>query len=90
MSLARYANRRDANEANIVSALERAGVHVWRMNTPCDLLCWRLGRFYALEVKAEDAYPDKRQEAQTEFLRVTGAPIVRTPEDALRAVGAMR
>ena len=85
-----YAMRRDENEREIVAALEQAGVHVWRLHTPCDLLCFRLGRFYALEVKTPEARPDKRQEAQTELLRVTGCPIVRTPEQALRAVGATR
>lgn len=89
MSVNRYNPKRDANEREIVEALEQAGVHVWRLNTPCDLLCFRLGKFYALEVKARTARLDKRQADQTEFLRVTGAPIVRTPEQALKAVGAM-
>jgi hypothetical protein len=34
-------------------------------------------------------YRDKRQEAQSEFLDSTGCPIVRTPEEALRALGAI-
>lgn len=86
----RYAAKRDLVENEIVDALEQAGVHVWRLHTPCDLLCHRLGRTYTLEVKTPGARKDKRQEAQAEFLRVTGTPIVRTPEEALRAVGAIR
>lgn len=86
----RYAARRDENEKVIVDALEKAGVHVWRLHTPCDLLCWRLGKLYTLEVKVPEARPRKDQEAQIEFLRVTGTPIVRTPDDALRAVGVVR
>ena len=86
----RHAAKRDENELAIVAALEAAGVHVWRLHTPCDLLCFRLGRFYPLEVKTEDARPRKDQEAQTEFLRITGTPIVRTVGDALRAVGAIK
>lgn len=90
MSLLRHNPKRDAAEKAIVEALEAAGTHVWRLNTPCDILAFRLGKFYALEVKNPGARPRKDQEAQTEFLRVTGAPVVRTPEDALRAVGAIR
>ena len=36
--LRRYANRRDANEAEIVAALEKMGCLVKRMDKPVDLL----------------------------------------------------
>lgn len=38
MGLRRFANKRDANEPEIVSALETLGCVVRRMDTPCDLL----------------------------------------------------
>lgn len=90
MSIPRYNPKRDAAEQAIVDALEKVGVHVWRLDTPADLLCWRLGKFYVLEVKDPRARKDKRQVDQIEFLELTRAPVVRTPEQALRAVGAMR
>jgi hypothetical protein len=90
MSLARHAKKRDANEAEIVEALERCGVHVWQLDRPCDLLTLRMGRWLPLEVKMPRAHPRKDQAAQNEFLALTHTPVVRCAEDALRAVGAIR
>ena len=89
MSYAHHASHRDLVEPEIVNALEAAGVQVWR-KLPADLLCYRLGHFYVLEVKDPKARKDKRQKAQQDFLALTHTPIVRTPEAALRAVGAIR
>jgi hypothetical protein len=86
----RRAAKRDASEVAIVDALRQAGYWVYRMIQPCDLLVYRSGRWWVLEVKLPGARPRKDQEAQQEFLRLTGTPIVRTPEEALRAVGAIR
>jgi hypothetical protein len=90
MTLARHAKRRDANEPAIVAALETIGVRVWRLDRPCDLLTLYRGIWRPLEVKDPDAYTDKRQKAQIEFLQSTGTLIVRTPLQALQAVGAFR
>lgn len=99
MSLNRYAKRRDTSEGPIIDALERAGFHVYQLDEPCDLLLWRPdmgpGNFRMLEVKtpygkkAPKARTDKRQEAQMNFIQTTGTPIVTTPLEALRAVGAI-
>lgn len=93
MSLARYAKKRDAAEPAIVDALEARNWLVEKLDRPCDLLVWKDGRgFHTLEVKTGRGknlrvIRDKRQKAQTDFLILTGTPIVRTPEEALRAVG---
>lgn len=98
MSLARYAKRRDISEPAIIEALTQAGWHVWQLDRPCDLLCWKpvlgLGTFKTLEVKTGRGKKlvvacDKRQIAQQTFIQTTGTPIVRTPLEALRAVGAI-
>lgn len=93
MSLRRYATKRDASEGPIVDALRGVGAMVYRLDEPCDLLVWYRERWTTLEVKtpwgkAGQARTDKRQEAQTNFLRLTGTPIVKTPLEALRCIGA--
>jgi len=85
----RHNPKRDQNEKIIVDALEAVGAHCWRLHTPCDLLVFRLGKLYTLEVKA-GTRRRKDQPEQTEFLRVTNTPIVTNAEEALRAVGAIR
>lgn len=51
MALAKYGNKRDANEPEIVKMLEAYGFTVVRMDTPADLLCGIFGRDYLVEVK---------------------------------------
>lgn len=93
MSLSRYAKKRDLCEPEIVEALEAAGWLVWQLDRPCDLLCFKRSRgFHTLECKTGrgkrlTVTVDKRQKEQAEFLLVTATPIVRTPEEALRALG---
>lgn len=98
MSLKRYATRRDNAEKPIIEALEQVGFEVWTMDSPCDLICrrssWAPGLFQALEVKTGrgkklTVVKDKRQETQQNFIASTGTPIVRTPLEALKAVGAI-
>lgn len=97
MSLSRYAKKRDTSEGPIIDALEQVGYDVWQLDRPCDLLLWRAdmgpGHFRTLEVKTRSGKAklrvDKRQGEQTEFLAKTGTPIVTTPMEALRAVGAV-
>lgn len=55
--------KRDANEADIVSALRKAGAEVWLMDTPCDLLVAFRGCWYLIEVKASEA--DARRKTST-------------------------
>lgn len=92
MSLARYAKKRDANEADLVTALEAAGAVVYKLDRPVDLLVGWNGRWTLLEVKRpKGAVGD----AQAAFMHLAGckglpAAIVRTAEDALHAIGAIR
>lgn len=97
MSIHRYATRRDSAEPAIIEALEKAGWHVWQLDRPCDLLLWKPelgpGVFRMLEVKTGRGKlltiaNDKRQQAQHNFITSTGTPIVRTPLEALRVMGA--
>ena len=93
MSLNRYAKKRDISEPPIIEALERIGAEVWPLDYPCDLLVRFRQQWHLLEVKtpygkAGKARKDKRQEAQINFIEMTGTPIVTTPMEALKAVGA--
>jgi hypothetical protein len=90
----RRAAKRDTSEPAIVAALEKAGAKVWRLALPLDLLVGYHGRFLLLEVKSNARKPDKRQKVQTATIAACqsgGLPVylVRTPEDALQAVGAV-
>jgi hypothetical protein len=97
VTLNRFAKKRDTAEGPIIDALELVGYHVWQLDRPCDLLLWREdmgpGRFRTLEVKTRSGKAklriDKRQDQQTAFLTTTGTPVVTTPMEALRAVGAV-
>lgn len=93
MSLARFAKKRDACEPAIIVAINDAGWFTWQLDRPCDLLCFKPAKgFRTLECKTGrgkrlTVIKDKRQKEQTDFLIQTGTPIVRTPEEALRALG---
>lgn len=78
--------RRDQTEPAIVDALEAAGAKVERLDRPCDLLVRFRGGIHLLEVEGVTEYR-KRAAAQLEFLNAWHVPIVRTPEEALRAIG---
>jgi len=97
VSLQRYAKRRDTAEPAIIEALEQAGFDVWQRDEP-DLFVrnpsWAPGMVQLLEVKTGRGKKltvarDKRQEAQRNFISTTGTPIVRTPLEALRAMGVV-
>lgn len=68
VSLNRYAKRRDANESEIVEALEKVGATVERLDTPADLLVGWHGprhlhrRNYLIEVKMPGARLTRAQE----------------------------
>jgi hypothetical protein len=95
MPMKRFAlpNARDKSEPAIIEALKKAGFQVWT-KLPCDLLTWRPDKgFQLLENKTPTKTGKRRkrtdQEAQDAFIRLTGTPVVLTPEDALKALGAM-
>lgn len=80
--------RRDETEPDIVDALEGAGAQVERLDRPCDLLVRFRGRVLVLEVDGITKYR-KREERQKRFLHEWAVPLVKTPEEALLAIGAI-
>ena len=85
MSLKRYGNQRDANEPEIVKALEQIGCSVMRLDTPCDLLVGRQGRTFLLEVKSATGTLTPDQEKFTDTWRGQ-FNVVRSVDDAIAAV----
>jgi hypothetical protein len=96
MSLSRLAKKRDLCEPAIVDALRTAGWLVWKLDRPCDLLCFKSAKgFRTLECKTGrgkqlTVTKDKRQKEQAEFLIITATPVVRTAEEALQALGEIQ
>lgn len=93
MSMPRYRPQRDHSEPDIVEALQKAGFRVWR-KLPVDLLTWRPDKgFQLLENKTPTKTGKRRkrkdQQTQDEFIALTGTAIALTPEQALKALGAM-
>ena len=88
MTYGKLRSRRDANEAEIVSALRKAGVRVWHLDRPADLLTGCCGAFQILGTKKDKNSQFTDAEAKL-FEDTIGYPRFRveTPEDALRALG---
>lgn len=97
MSFNRYNKRRDATQSEIITTLTQAGIQVWEIGRPVDLLC----RFWCathqthcwepLEAKtihSDRRTPrlDKRQREQIAFLEQTGTAKVTTGLEALQAL----
>lgn len=97
VSIKRWAAKTDTSQQQIIDGLRTYGVHVWSIGKPVDLLCWHSrwgpGNFKLLEVKTPQGKRkpkpriDKRQQAQNEFLALTGTPIVTDLFTALAALG---
>ena len=90
----RKLGRRDANEREIIDALESCACDVVQLNWPGDLLVGRGGRNYILEVKDGDKVPSAQKLTELEEVfhrnwRGQGA-IVRTADEALEAVGLIK
>lgn len=93
MSRPNYARKRDTSEPDIVEALEKAGFRVWR-ELPVDLLVYRPDTGIRLLENKTPTKTGKRrkrkdQQAQDDFVKLTGTPVVLTPEAALEALGAV-
>ena len=83
----RFAARIDNTQTAIVEALRAAGVAVYHLKQPTDLLTWTAANGYALlECKSRYGTLTKAQKA---FRASWPGPwyIVKTPEEALEAVG---
>lgn len=84
MSLARHAKRRDANEREIVNTLKRAGCLVAKTDI-VDLIVQRGAETMLIECKTKTGTRTALQrQMEADGWRVH---IVRTPEEALKAVG---
>ena len=91
----RFALRVDANQKQVISALEAAGATVDVIGKPVDLLVGLRGKLVLIEVKDGNRPPSRRKKtsAQEEFFkRWAGYPVVLvdSPEAALRALGLMK
>lgn len=95
VSLNRYATKRDSSEPEIIDALEKVGAEVWPLDYPVDLLVRFRGTWHLIECKTAygklkpKARVDKRQAAQLAFIETTATPVVTTPVEALKAIGAV-
>ncbi len=96
----RYARKTDSTQAEIVRGLEKAGVKVWIIEEPCDLLCryWssvqRRFTWQPLECKPligkrhPKARIRKDQPRQTAFLDENDVPVVWSAAGALAWLSA--
>lgn len=88
----RHAARRDANEPDIVSALEAVGASVTRLDgegVP-DLLVGWCSRTFLLEVKGPSGGLTAAQREWWATWKGGSGHVVRCADDALRAIGAVR
>lgn len=78
--------RRDANEVEIVRALERIGCVVYRCSSAGlpDLLVWKRGVWYPIEVKTKGG---RLTDAQIETFKKTPFEIVASVDEALAIFG---
>ena len=95
MSKPKHGAKVDRNQGDIVAELKKIGCNVEVIGTPVDLLVGFRGRNYLLEVKVPKSKGErggKKTEAQEEFFATWRGQkaIVQSPDDALRAVGAVQ
>lgn len=87
MSMPRHKAKRDDTEPEIVSALERCGFSVVRMDTPVDLLVGFRGRCWLVECKSSTkGYGKGLNKNQSEFNDGWRGPrvvILRSAQDAI-------
>lgn len=83
MSIRRHDAKRDANEPEIVSALEVMGCKVIRMDQPCDLLVLHRGTVILVEVKTEKGRLSKAQEALSQLWPIR---VLRSVDEAIDLV----
>lgn len=85
------ARKVDANQPEIIAALEKIGASVFPMGKPLDLLVGYQGVTHILEVKNADGKNKLEPDQETFIAEWRGRPpvIVRTVDDALEAIGAL-
>lgn len=86
-----HARRVDANQAEIIKALEKVGCHVSRIEKPVDLLVSYRGTWFVIEVKNPDGF-DTITDDQAQFIAESKAPVyvVRSVEGAVSVVSAQQ
>lgn len=90
MSINRRAAKRDANEGEIVEALEGIGCSVLKLSGAGipDLACYFRSTWYLLDVKGKHGRLTEDQ-TWSEDISPDAVKIVRSPEQALEAIGAI-
>lgn len=83
--------KRDANEKQLAKDLRHCGVFVMKISgeDQPDLACYYRGQWFMLEVKTEKGRVRKNQNWD-ETIEPGAVPIVRTLDEALRAIGAVK
>ena len=86
MSINRWDKRTDANERDIIRAMEKIGAKIYRVAKPLDLLVTFRQRTLLMEVKTEDG---KLTKVQEDFLAIWPGEvhIVRSIDEAITALG---
>jgi hypothetical protein len=87
----RYAARVDANQKQIISALEAAGAYVWVIGLPVDLLVGYKGHTWLVEIKRDSKA--RLTPLQRDFFESwIGGTLARvdSPEAALRMIGVLK
>lgn len=82
----RRIHRSDDSQPGIIRDLRRAGVLVWVIGRPCDLLCLRGHRYYLLDCP-RTRRSSQRDEKQLEQFAQWEVVVVKDSSEALRAVG---
>ena len=84
-----YSKQRDLNEPGIVAGLRDAGVLVYLLDDPCDLLCQVGGKWTLMEVKNPEGSGRRLTAKQREFWEVANPPpiVVENLVQALVALG---
>ena len=86
----KYANRRDANETEIIKALRDIGASVYQLDLPVDLLVGFRARNFLLEIKDGDKSPSRQglTETQKRFVKLWRGQvrIVNSVDEAIRVV----
>lgn len=85
----RYSLRKDANQSAIVDALRQAGCTVEVLHEPADLLVGLRGANFILECKVKGGKLNEKQR-QWHATWNGSAHIVRSVEEAFRAIGLVR
>lgn len=87
----RTAAKRDANEPEIIEVLRSAGAQVWQLSEEGipDLLVTKNGQTILMEVKMPKGKLTPAQEKFHAEWNGGSVFIVRSPEEALKAIGAL-